>query len=294
MSTGPNNRSKTEEAPSAWRAYLPAIFSFVLLLGGIAIDQLAPQWWVQPWWRLVWYLVTYLPVGLPVLVKALKAIAKGDVFSEFFLMSLATIGAFFIKEYPEGVAVMLFYAVGELFQDAAVDRAKRNIQALLDVRPDTANVIRDGDVLEVPAAEVQVGAIIRIRVGDRVPLDGKLLSEKASFDTAALTGESVPRTLLKDATVLAGMIATDRVVEMEVTKPFGESSLAQLLAFERSLDAIALPPIGFPSACRSSRLGSIAAAAGRRAVSGQHLHHGLSGLSLGRVGCRGGFRGGLG
>ena len=108
MSTRPNNRSKTEEAPSAWRAYLPAIFSFVLLLGGIAIDQLAPQWWVQPWWRLVWYLVTYLPVGLPVLVKALKAIAKGDVFSEFFLMSLATIGAFFIKEYPEGVAVMLF------------------------------------------------------------------------------------------------------------------------------------------------------------------------------------------
>ncbi len=229
MSTGPNNRSKTEEAPSAWRAYLPAIFSFVLLLGGIAIDQLAPQWWVQPWWRLVWYLVTYLPVGLPVLVKALKAIAKGDVFSEFFLMSLATIGAFFIKEYPEGVAVMLFYAVGELFQDAAVDRAKRNIQALLDVRPDTANVIRDGDVLEVPAAEVQVGAIIRIRVGDRVPLDGKLLSEKASFDTAALTGESVPRTLLKDATVLAGMIATDKVVDMEVTKPFGESSLARIL-----------------------------------------------------------------
>jgi Cd2+/Zn2+-exporting ATPase len=159
----------------------------------------------------------------------LKAIAKGDVFSEFFLMSLATIGAFFIKEYPEGVAVMLFYAVGELFQDAAVDRAKRNIQALLDVRPDTANVMRDGVPVETPAAEVKVGDTIRIRVGDRVPLDGKLLSDKASFDTAALTGESVPRTIVKEAPVLAGMIATDKVVDMEVTKPFGESSLARIL-----------------------------------------------------------------
>ncbi|QQR86953.1 MAG: cadmium-translocating P-type ATPase [Flavobacteriales bacterium] len=219
----------TEQAPKAWRAYLPAITSFVLLIGGIAIDQLAPHFFPSEWKRFVWYLAAYLPVGLPVLIKAIKAIAKGDVFSEFFLMSLATIGAFFIKEYPEGVAVMLFYAVGELFQDAAVDRAKRNIQALLDVRPDTANVMRDGVPVETPAAEVKVGDTIRIRVGDRVPLDGKLLSDQASFDTAALTGESVPRTIVKDAAVLAGMIATDKVVDMEVTKPFGESSLARIL-----------------------------------------------------------------
>ncbi len=218
-----------EPSISAWRAYLPAIASFVLLLGGIAIDQLAPQFFQPEWKRLAWYLAAYLPVGLPVLVKAIKAIAKGDVFSEFFLMSLATIGAFFIQEYPEGVAVMLFYAVGELFQDAAVDRAKRNIQALLDVRPDTANVMRDGVPVETPAAEVKVGDTIRIRVGDRVPLDGKLLSDQASFDTAALTGESVPRTIVKEASVLAGMIATDKVVDMEVTKPFGESSLARIL-----------------------------------------------------------------
>jgi len=218
-----------EQSVSAWRAYLPAIASFILLIGGIAIDQLAPQFFLPGWKRFTWYLAAYLPVGLPVLVKAIKAIAKGDVFSEFFLMSLATIGAFFIKEYPEGVAVMLFYAVGELFQDAAVDRAKRNIQALLDVRPDTANVMRDGVPVETPAAEVKVGDTIRIRVGDRVPLDGKLLSDKASFDTAALTGESVPRTIVKEAPVLAGMIATDKVVDMEVTKPFGESSLARIL-----------------------------------------------------------------
>ena len=215
--------------PAVWRAYLPAIISFLLLIGGIAIDQQSPQLWQQPWWRLVWYLAAYLPVGWPVLVSAVRAIAKGAVFSEFFLMSVATIGAFYIKEYPEGVAVMLFYAVGELFQDAAVDRAKRNIQALLDVRPDTANVLRDGVPVETPAAEVKVGDILRIRVGDRVPLDGKLLSEKAAFDTAALTGESVPRTIVNDAPVLAGMIAADKVVDMEVTKPFGESSLARIL-----------------------------------------------------------------
>lgn len=224
-----SNSAKAVVTPRAWRAYLPAITSFLLLVGGIAIDQLAPQWFQQPWWRFAWYLAAYLPVGWPVLVNAVRTIAKGAVFSEFFLMSLATIGAFYIGEYPEGVAVMLFYAVGELFQNAAVDRAKRNIQALLDVRPDTANVLRDGIPVETPAAEVKVGDILRIRVGDRVPLDGKLLSEKASFDTAALTGESVPRTIVNDAPVLAGMIAADKVVDMEVTKPFGESSLARIL-----------------------------------------------------------------
>lgn len=219
-----------DHSPQApWRAYLPAIISFAVLAGGIAMDQLAPQYWQQSWWRLVWYLAAYLPVGWPVLLGALDAIGKGDVFSEFFLMSLATIGAFFIGEYPEGVAVMLFYAVGELFQSAAVDRAKRSIQALLDVRPDTAKVMRDGVPVETPATEVNVGDTIRIHVGDRVPLDGKLLSNRASFDTAALTGESVPRAIEKDGAVLAGMIATDKVVDMEVTKPFGESSLARIL-----------------------------------------------------------------
>lgn len=224
-----STHQKNDGGSAVWRAYLPAIISFVLLIGGISIDQLAPQFWQQPWWRFAWYLAAYLPVGWPVLVNAVRTIAKGAVFSEFFLMSLATIGAFYIGEYPEGVAVMLFYAVGELFQNAAVDRAKRNIQALLDVRPDTANVLRDGIPVETPAAEVKVGDILRIRVGDRVPLDGKLLSEKASFDTAALTGESVPRTIVNDAPVLAGMIAADKVVDMEVTKPFGESSLARIL-----------------------------------------------------------------
>ncbi|HRF78868.1 MAG TPA: heavy metal translocating P-type ATPase, partial [Flavobacteriales bacterium] len=220
---------KKDQPTGYLRSYLPAILSFALLAGGIAVDQLAEKFWQQAWWRFAWYLAAYVPVGWPVLVNALRAIRKGDVFSEFFLMSLATIGAFFIGEYPEGVAVMLFYAVGELFQDAAVDRAKRNIRALLDVRPDTANVVRDGQVIELPAAEVKVGETIRVRVGDRVPLDGVLLGVKASFDTAALTGESVPRTIEPEGPVLAGMIATDKVSEIRVTKPFGESSLARIL-----------------------------------------------------------------
>ena len=229
MNTEHVHSAEAKRERSSIRAYLPAIASFLLLVGGIAIDQLAPRFYQQEWQRLAWYLMAYLPVGLPVLVKAIKAIAKRDVFSEFFLMSLATIGAFFIAEYPEGVAVMLFYAVGELFQDAAVDRAKRNIKALLDVRPDTAHVMQNGSPVETAAAEVNIGDILRIRVGDRVPLDGKLLSDRASFDTSALTGESVPRTIAKDETVLAGMIATDKVVDMEVTRPFGESSLARIL-----------------------------------------------------------------
>lgn len=220
---------KKDQPTGYLRSYLPAILSFALLAGGIAVDQLAEKFWQQAWWRFAWYLAAYVPVGWPVLVNALRAIRKGDVFSEFFLMSLATIGAFFIGEYPEGVAVMLFYAVGELFQDAAVDRAKRNIRALLDVRPDTANVVRDGQVIELPAAEVKVGETIRVRVGDRVPLDGVLLGVKASFDTTALTGESVPRTIEPEGPVLAGMIATDKVSEIRVTKPFGESSLARIL-----------------------------------------------------------------
>src|SRR5699024_4782312 len=147
---------------------------------------------------------------------------------EFTLMSIATIGAFFIGEHPEGVAVMLFYAVGELFQDAAVNRAKRSISALLDVRPETATVIKM-DKTEIMSPEnVNVGDIVEVKVGERVPLDGILLNESASFNTSALTGESVPRTIRKNEDVFAGMILTDNVSRIEVTKPFGMSALARI------------------------------------------------------------------
>lgn len=177
----------------------------------------------------VWYLAAYLPVGLPVLKAAWESILQKDVFSEFTLMSIATLGAFYIKEYPEGVAVMLFYSLGELFQSKAVDGARRNISALLDVRPETATVVRGNETATVSPRHVQVGDILEVKAGERVPLDGRMLGETAAFNTSALTGESTPRILCKGEEVLAGMIATDRVVRIEVTKPFGQSALSRIL-----------------------------------------------------------------
>jgi Cd2+/Zn2+-exporting ATPase len=196
--------------------------SFVLLVGGMALT-----FGEREWMRLAWYLAAYLPVGLPVLKEAWEA--KKDIFNEFTLMSVATIGAFFIGEYPEGVAVMLFYSVGELFQQAAVDKAKRSIGALLDARPETASVVRNGEVETVPSEEVRVGQTLEIKVGERVPLDGVMLSASASFNTSALTGESVPRNIRQGEEVLAGMIAADSVCRIETTRPFGQSALARIL-----------------------------------------------------------------
>lgn len=178
---------------------------------------------------LVWYVLAYLPVGLPVIKEAWDSILQKDYFSEFTLMSVATLGAFYIGEYPEGVAVMLFYSVGELFQDRAIDKAKRNISALLDVRPEKAMVVRGNEIVTVNPKSVFINEIIEIKAGERVPLDGIMLNEIAAFNTAALTGESVPRDIRKGEEVLAGMIVTDKVIRMKVTKPFDKSALARIL-----------------------------------------------------------------
>jgi Cd2+/Zn2+-exporting ATPase len=209
--------------------YRPVAVSFALLLGGLFLDNFLKTNWFSGWIRSGWYLAAYLPVGLPVWRSALRTIQKGDVFSEFFLMGIATVGAFAIGQYAEGVAVMLFYAVGELFQTAAVNRAKGSIKALLDVRPDKATVLRDGVFLKEKPENVQVGDVIRVRPGERVPLDGILLTSKSSFDTAALTGESKPQTLRQGEPVLAGMVNLESVIEIETTKPFGESSMSRIL-----------------------------------------------------------------
>lgn len=229
MSNSNELNKGNEDNTSQKRAYLRAGISFVLLMTGIIFSAMDLPFFAEKSVRFLWYLVAYIPVGIPVMLEAWEAMRQKDIFSEFTLMSIATIGAFFIGEYPEGVAVMLFYAVGELFQNAAVNRAKRNISALLDVRPETATVIKEGNVETVPAENVAVGDIVEIKVGERVPLDGILLNESASFNTSALTGESVPRTIRKNEDVLAGMILTDKVSTIKTTKPFGESALARIL-----------------------------------------------------------------
>lgn len=214
---------------STWKAYLPVIICFVMLVSGIIADSFIKPTFFTGWIRLAWYAIAYLLVGLSVAVKGIKLLIRGDVFTEFILMTIATVGAFYIGEYPEGVAVMLFYTVGELFQDAAVNRAKRSIKALLDIRPDTATVLVNGNYEEVAPTEVKVGDTIQIKAGEKVPLDGEMLSESSSFNTAALTGESKPDTKRKGELVLAGMINQEKVVELKVTKLFKDSSLARIL-----------------------------------------------------------------
>lgn len=211
------------------KKYLSESVSFIILIAGIILNWQGVSWFQSGTVQFIWYLFAFLPVGLPVIKEAIEHIWKKDFFNEFMLMSIATIGAFYIGEYPEGVAVMLFYSIGELFQDNAVHKARANIRALLDVRPQTATVIRhETPVIESPK-KVEVGEIIEIKAGERVPLDGVMLTDKTFFDTAALTGESVPRSIKQGETVLAGMIVTDKVTRIKVTKPYDQSALARIL-----------------------------------------------------------------
>ena len=217
------------EGISKFKTYLPAIFSFVMLIAGIAVDYFEAFPFFKGWIRIIWYTLAYLPVGFPVIKEGWNSIKHGDFFTEFFLMSIATLGAFAIGEYPEGVAVMLFYAVGELFQNAAVNRAKGNIKALLDARPDEALVLRNGNFVTVNPETVEIGERIQVRVGEKIPLDGILLSEKASLNTAAITGESRPDTINKGEKVFAGSINLDGVIDVETSKEFKDSSITRIL-----------------------------------------------------------------
>ncbi|KQS40554.1 heavy metal translocating P-type ATPase [Pedobacter sp. Leaf194] len=214
--------------PSAFKTYLPAIVTLAMLLIGIAFDnifKLEAFQVIRPYW----YIVAYLPVGVPVLKEVWETFKAKDFFTEFSLMSIATIGAFAIGEYPEGVTVMLFYTIGELFQMAAVNRAKRNISALLDVRADVASVLRNGRYETIKPEGVEIGETIQIKAGEKIPLDGEMLSDGSSFNTAALTGESKPKTIAKGGSVLAGMLNLDKVIEIKVTKLFADSALSRIL-----------------------------------------------------------------
>ncbi len=219
----------SEDKAQGLTPYIPSIISFILLISGLTIEHILKADFFHGWVSLAWYLGAYLPVALPVLKESWQALIKGEVFTEFFLMSIATLGAFAIGEYPEGVAVMLFYSIGELFQNAAVRSAKNSIKALLDIRPKTASVLKGGNYEIVDPQTVQIGDIIQVKVGEKVPLDSSLISNRAVLNTAALTGESKPQDIVKGDDVMAGSINLDGVIELEVGKLYNDSSIARIL-----------------------------------------------------------------
>lgn len=181
------------------------------------------------WLQIALFIISYIIVGGDVVKRAVKNIFKGQVFDENFLMSIATIGAFFIGEYPEGVAVMLFYQVGELFQSYAVGKTRKSIASLMDIRPDYANVKKGDELVKVDPDEVQIGDIIVIKAGEKIPLDGKVIEGSSMIDTSALTGESVPRVVEVGSDILSGCININGVITAEVTKEFGESTVSKIL-----------------------------------------------------------------
>ena len=228
---------------SGFKLFLPAIVSFLLLLLGLAFDQ---GWLPRPaffagWVRVAWYSLAYLPVGGPVILQMFQAFAKSDLFSEFTLMTIATLGAFFIGEYPEGVAVMLFYSVGENLQGLAVRRAKGNIKALLDQRPDEVT-IRDTDgPRTIRAEQAAIGQVVQLKPGEKVALDGELISDRASFNTAALTGESKPDSKVKGDPVWAGMINLNTVAQVRVATAYTDSKLSKIIALVQDATAQKAP-----------------------------------------------------
>jgi Cd2+/Zn2+-exporting ATPase len=226
---------------STFKMFVPAIISLVLLLVAIALDSYLKPEWFTGWVRIAWYVVAYIPVGFPVLKEAVQSVAKGEVFSEFLLMGIATIGAFAIGEYPEGVAVMLFYAVGEVFQTLAVKRAKANIKSLLDQRPDEVTILQNNEATTIKADAAKIGDIIQLKSGEKLGLDGELISETASFNTAALTGESKPDTKAKGEVVLAGMINLNTVAQVKVTTAYTDSKLSKILELVQNATAQKAP-----------------------------------------------------
>ncbi|WP_345064142.1 heavy metal translocating P-type ATPase [Sphingobacterium thermophilum] len=228
-STTEHNHTNASKVLPKWKLFFRPILAFVILCSALATEHLFKANWFEGRIALLWYGLAYLIVGFPVMKDAWKSIKKGDFFSEFLLMSIATLGAFAIGEYPEGVAVMLFYSVGEVLQSLAVSRAKLNIKTLLDQRPETVTRIENNVQTSINAAEACIDDILLLKPGEKVALDGELMDEKASFNTAALTGESKPSTKRKGDSVLAGMINLETASTMRVTTAYKDSKLSKIL-----------------------------------------------------------------
>ncbi|KXT62123.1 heavy metal translocating P-type ATPase [Lactococcus sp. DD01] len=212
-----------DESEEEGRYELLIIIITALLLAALSFLDFTPQF------KTPLFILTYLLIGHSVLLKAIKQLLKGDIFNEFFLMSIATVGAFALGEYAEAVAVMLFYQVGEYFQDRAIGNSKKSITALMDLRPEVATVKRQGKLIDMSPEEVNIGEVIQVKPGEKVPLDGLVLSGKSSVNTAALTGESLPREVSKGEEVLSGFLNINSLLEIKVEKTFGESSVSKIL-----------------------------------------------------------------
>jgi len=216
------------EENESWLSHWPLLSSLLILMVMLVLEFGFSYQPAFPF-NVIIFTIAFLLAGYNVLGMAWQKARHLDFFNEFFLMSVATIGAFSIGSYSEGVAVMVFYSIGEWFQDAAVDRAKRSIKALLDIRPNEVTVIRNGQTTVINPSDVKINEVIQVKAGEKVALDGVLNSDSATFNTAALTGESKPDTKRKGETVLAGMINLDKVSEVEVKSLFKDSKLSKIL-----------------------------------------------------------------
>lgn len=203
------------------------ISGLLLIIAYILTDFVFPD--INRWVKLGIFLIPYGIIGWDILWRAVKNIAHGQIFDENFLMCIATVGAFALGEYPEGVFVMLFYQVGELFQSYAVGKSRRSISEMMDIRPDYANIYRNGEIVQVDPEKVKIGDTIVIKPGERVPLDGVVTKGKSSLDTAALTGESLPRSVEEGDDLISGCVNMEGLLEIQVTKEFGQSTVSKIL-----------------------------------------------------------------
>lgn len=237
-----DNKIKSKDQESEEESNKSEIIRFAIgaLIFGVATVMKFPNTV-----ELLLYLASYILVGGEVVLGALRNIRKGEVFDENFLMSIATIGAFAIGEYPEGVAVMLFYQIGEMFQDMAVNRSRKSISALMDIRPDFANLKINNDIKKVEPEEVRIGDIIVVKPGEKVPLDGKVIEGNSMIDTAALTGESVPREVGVGDNILSGVINKNGLLTIEVEKEFAESTVAKILDLVQNASSKKAPTENF-------------------------------------------------